>query len=147
MSDANRTPSSFLGSGWSFPPDFGAGNDVVMTDGQADIEGSLRILFGTAAGERFLVPGYGLDMHDLQFESISTGLRNALRDRIKLAILMFEPRITLISLAVESPEYPHDGVLYIALEYAIRATNSRHNLVYPFYVGDAIETPPPTPRR
>ena len=147
MDQPVNRPPSFLGRGWSFPPEFvPAVSDVVMTEDQADIEGSLSILFGTALGERFLVPTYGLDMHDLQFEPMSTGLRTFLRDRIRLAILIFEPRITVVGLDVLNPTEP-DGMLLIRLEYEIRATNSRYNLVYPFYRSDAVEVSPTTTRR
>src|SRR2546428_14164210 len=147
MEDSSDRAASFLGRGWSFPPGFGpATGDVVMTEGEADIDGSLRILFGTALGERFLVPAYGLDMHELQFEPISTGLRTFLRDRIKIAILIYEPRIAIESLEVGDPT-DFDGMLRIVLQYTVRATNSRYNLVYPFYVTDASEVAPSCPGR
>mgnify|MGYP000918148329 FL=1 len=46
-------PSSFLGRGWAFPPAFASGG-ARMTEDEADIDASLRILFGTTPGERFL---------------------------------------------------------------------------------------------
>lgn len=139
MADHTPTGTSFLGRGWSFPPEFvKTRGDVRMTEEQEDIDASLRVLFGTALGERFLVPTYGLDMHELQFEPMSTSLRTLLRDRIKTTILIFEPRISVLSLDVRNPTEP-DGTLLIVLEYAIRATNSRFNLVYPFYRNDASE--------
>ena len=64
-------PSSFLGRGWAFPPAFASGG-ARMTEDEADIDASLRILFGTTPGERFLQPKYGLDMHELMFEPLST---------------------------------------------------------------------------
>ena len=146
MDDATDRDLSFLGRGWSFPPEFvAATGDVVMTEGQADIDASLRVLFGTSLGERFLVPTYGLDMHELQFEPMSTGLRTFLHDRIRLAILIYEPRITIVSLDVRNPT-ELDGTLLIALEYEVRATNSRYNLVYPFYWTDAAEVAVPSSR-
>src|SRR5207253_1272086 len=57
----NRPARSFLGTGWSFPPEFRAGG-VVMTDDEEDIRASLAVLFRTAPGERFLQPKYGLDV-------------------------------------------------------------------------------------
>ena len=141
--NGSDTRASFLGRGWSFPPEFSdAAKDVLMTEGQADIDASLRILFGTAAGERFLVPTYGLDMRELQFEPMSTSMRTFLLDRIKTAILIFEPRITVLSLDVRNPT-ERDGTLLIALEYMVRATSSRFNLVYPFYWNDATEVSVP----
>lgn len=137
------TSTSFLGRGWSFPPEFTTNGDVVMREEVDDIQESLKILFGTALGERFLVPTYGLDMRELLFEPMSTTLRTLLKDRIKTAILIFEPRITLIALDVSSPR-AEDGILLISLEYEVRATNSRYNLVYPFYWTDAAEVAAPT---
>jgi phage baseplate assembly protein W len=128
---------SFLGTGWSFPPRF-AGNGVVMTADEADIQSSLQILFGTAPGERFLVPKYGLDMHELMFEPMSTTMRALLTDRVRTAILIYEPRIKLINLRIDSPD-PNEGTLQILLEYEVRATNSRFNLVFPFYRTDSNE--------
>jgi hypothetical protein len=137
--DSKATPSSFLGTGWSFPPEFvQKGRQVVMTSDEDDIRASLEILFGTAQGERFLNPKYGLDMHELLFEPTSTTMRTFLKDRIKAAILIHEPRIQLLSLEVDSPD-PSSGSLRISIEYEVRATNSRYNLVYPFYEHDSNE--------
>jgi phage baseplate assembly protein W len=137
--------SSFLGRGWSFPPEFvisgEAGHEVgevAMVADEQDIEASLRILFGTTLGERFLNPGYGLDMHDLLFEPMSTTQRTFLKDRVTTAILVHEPRIILLSLEIDSPD-PNDGSLRIVVTYDVRATNSRYNLVFPFYRSDSNE--------
>ena len=136
---ADETFSSFLGTGWSFPPEFDrAGGQVRMTADEQDIEGSLRILFGTALGERFLVPKYGLDLREVLFEPMSTTMRTFLKDRVKTAILIYEPRINLLGLEIDSPD-PNDGRLRIALDYEVRATNSRFNLVFPFYRFDGNE--------
>jgi phage baseplate assembly protein W len=131
---------SFLGTGWSFPPEFQAGGaaGVVMTTGEQDIEASLRILFGTALGERFLNPQYGLDMHELMFDSVSTTLKTYLEDRIKTTVLVSEPRINLLSLEIDTSGLL-EGRLQILVAYEIRATNSRYNLVFPFYRTDSNE--------
>lgn len=109
-----------------------------MIADEQDIEASLRILFGTALGERFLNPKYGLDMRDVLFEPMSTTMRTFLKDRIKTTLLIYEPRINLLQLEVESPN-PSDGGLRIFIEYEVRATNSRFNLVFPFYRTDGNE--------
>ena len=125
-----RSAASYLGTGWSFPPRFVTQRGGVdMTSAEADIEASLRILLGTVQGERFLNPGYGLDMHNLLFEEMSTTMRNYLKDRIRNSILIYEPRIDLVSLELSAPS-PEDGKLGILMEYSIRGTNSRYNLVY-----------------
>src|SRR5882672_5904846 len=131
--DAKDISTSFLGTGWSFPPEFvPESGQVAMTMDEEDIDRSLKILFGTTVGERFLIPKYGLDMHELLFEPMSTTLRTFLKDRVETAILIYEPRIDLVTLEVDSPD-PNEGTLKILLEYEVRATNSRYNLVFPFY--------------
>lgn len=135
--DNKEEYSSFLGSGWSFPPSF-SGSRLRMSTDETDIHESLQILFGTATGERFLQPKYGLDMHELMFEPISTTLRTYLIDRIRTAILIYEPRIKVVNLNIDTPD-PNEGVLSILLEYEVRATNSRFNLVYPFYLSNSNE--------
>lgn len=132
------TPTSFLGTGWSFPPVFSPRVGVAMASAEQDIRDSLEILFSTAAGERFLRPRYGLDMREMLFEPMSTTTKTYLEDRIKTTILIYEPRITLLALQLDTT-FQHEGRVAIILDYMIKATNSRYNLVYPFYeVGSEV---------
>ena len=137
MSDNSDRYESFLGTGWSFPPRF-AGRGVVMVSNEADIHESLIILFGTVAGERLFEPKYGLDMHELMFEPMSTTMRTLLLDRVRTAILIHEARIKVLALSIDSTD-PNSGQLNIQLDYEVSATNSRFNLVYPFYKTDGNE--------
>jgi phage baseplate assembly protein W len=131
--------TSFLGSGWSFPPRFANGG-VEMAHDEQDIAESLAILFGTTQGERFQQPKYGLDMQALLFEPMSTTLLTFLKDRVRTAILIHEPRIKLLNLEIAGTGADADaGNLSILLEYEVRATNSRFNLVFPFYRTDSNE--------
>lgn len=141
MSDnITDTPqTSFLGTGWSFPPEFvRETGQVLMTSDEDDIRCSLVILLGTAIGERFLNPEYGLDMHEMLFEPLSTTMKTFLQDRVKTAILIYEPRINLLSLELDTSSQ-YEGKIFVILDYEVRATNSRYNLVYPFYVSDGNE--------
>jgi len=137
MADPQR--DDFLGRGWSYPPSFDrdAGSVAMVADEQ-DIEESLRILFGTQRGERLFHPKYGLDVNDLLFEAMSTTMRTLLEDRVKIGILVYEPRIEPLAVTVHSQE-PASGELHIELDYRVRATNSRYNLVFPFYRSDSNE--------
>lgn len=133
------TYTSFLGNGWSFPPEFVLETgEVVMTADEDDIQSSLKILFGTAIGERFFNPKYGLDMQEMLFDPISTTMKTDLEDRVKIAILIYEPRIELLSLDLDTTAQ-NEGKVSIAIEYKVRATNSRYNLVYPFNTTDSNE--------
>ncbi len=136
--ESNMPYTSFLGTGWGFPPEFIPETGVAMTSDEEDIDRSMRILFGTAIGERFLTPKYGLDMHEILFEPVSTTMKTFIKDRVKTAILIYEPRINLLSLELDTSAQP-EGKISIVLEYEVRATNSRYNLVYPFYTTDSNE--------
>lgn len=128
--------TSFFGTGWSFPPEFLlTTGEVVMTADEDDIQSSLKILFGTGIGERIFNPKYGLNMKEMLFEPLSTTLKTDLTDRVKIAILIYEPRIELLSLELYTTA-ENEGKISIVMEYKVRATNSRYNLVYPFNINN-----------
>jgi phage baseplate assembly protein W len=128
---------SFLGTGWGFPPTFGAGGSAVeMVSGVDDIRQSLEILLATRLGERVMQDEFGCDLTAVLFEEIDQGLSNALTGLITDAILYHEPRIELDRLDI-SEDRAAEGLLLISLDYTVRNTNARFNMVYPFYVNEA----------
>jgi phage baseplate assembly protein W len=132
-----RDEGSFLGRGWRFPPAFSQGGaEVEMVSAAEDVHQSLQILLATRPGERVMHEGFGCDLQHVLFDEIDQGMINTLNRLISDAILYHEPRITLDRLDIsESAQEP--GLLLIQLEYTIRSTNSRYNMVYPFYVNEA----------
>lgn len=129
---------SFLGRGWAFPPAFTHGGaEVAMVAGAEDVHESLRILLGTLPGERVMQEEFGCDLPGVQFEEMDQGLVNTMTRMIGDAILEYEPRVTLDQLEVDDDEAVA-GLLLIRIDYTIRATNSRYNMVYPFYLNEAV---------
>lgn len=128
----------FLGRGWSFPPTFDrARGTVLMVSAEQDIRQSLQILFSTIRTERVLLPDYGCDLSSVVFDSIDEALELRVKHLVGDAILFFEPRIlvTAADIAVTAdPGQP--GLLRIHLSFLIRQTNTRSNMVYPFYCGE-----------
>lgn len=130
---------SFLGRGWSFPPEFSkTSKQVKMLEGDADIQSSLEILLSTRLGERIMVPNYGCNLDEMLFQSLDLTLKTFVIDLIKTAILYHEPRIEVNEINLFS-DNELEGVLLIDIEYTIRTTNSRRNMVYPFYKGEGNE--------
>jgi phage baseplate assembly protein W len=124
--------NSFLGRGWSFPTSFNnVSGQIAMLEGAEDIESSLQILLSTALGERILQPKYGCNLSDMVFENLDTTLKTEMRNRIEVAILYFEPRIDIEKIELVQSEL--EGVIIISIDYIVRATNTRSNLVFPFY--------------
>jgi phage baseplate assembly protein W len=130
--------ASFLGTGWSFPPTFTEGGaDVATVFDAEDIHQSLQILFATSLGERVMQDDYGCDLSRFLFEEIDRSLINSLTGLVSDAILFHEPRIALNNLQISDAE-AEAGLLLIQIAYTIRTTNSRYNMVYPFYLREAI---------
>ncbi|NOT50459.1 MAG: GPW/gp25 family protein [Chitinophagaceae bacterium] len=137
----DKSNYSFLGRGWSFPPQFEkSAKTVVMLEDEQDIRSSLEILLSTAVGERVMDVNYGCNMDELIFESLSTSAITIIKDKIEKAILFFEPRIEVTKLDLNTDSINIlEGRVLIEIEYIISATNSRYNFVYPFYVNEGTE--------
>jgi phage baseplate assembly protein W len=129
---------TFLGTGWSFPPTFTSGGaDMETVSGVEDIRQSLEILFATERGERVLQEDFGSDLSRYLFEEIDRDLIQNLTSLISDAILYHEPRIRLNDLEISEAE-AEAGLLLINLDFTVRSTNSRFNMVYPFYLSEAV---------
>jgi phage baseplate assembly protein W len=127
----------FLGRGWGFPVTFGnQGRAVSVAEAEEDVQQSLEILLSTHVGERVLNPTFGWKRDSLMFEPLSTSFAAYLTQEIETAVLFFEPRITLNTVNFES-EPDQEGLVLIRIDYTIKTTNTRTNLVYPFYVTEA----------
>lgn len=131
--------TSFLGTGWTFPPTFDAGGyNARMSSDEIDIRESLEILLTTKLGERIMVPDYGCNLEDLLFSPMDLTLKTTVIDQIRTAILYHEPRIDAQAIDITDGDVLQ-GELLIKIDYIIRATNSRANLVFPFYKEEGSE--------
>jgi uncharacterized protein len=125
---------SFLGTGWSFPPEFSLKKkDVLLVEAKEDIDQSLMILLSTRPGERILNPQFGCRIHNMVFEIMDEGTKTLAVEHIKQAILFFEPRIIVDNVIFDTSDI-YNGLLMITINYTIRTTNTRSNMVYPFYL-------------
>jgi phage baseplate assembly protein W len=130
---------TFLGTGWSFPPVFDKVTGTVqLVSDVEDIAQSLQILLSTTPGERVMQPGFGCNLDVMLFEPITTTLIAYIKDMIETAILYFEPRIELDAVQINTLQVG-EGLVLIELQYTILSTNSRYNLVYPFYLEEGSE--------
>lgn len=130
---------SFLGKGWSFPPEFTKETKAVkMLEDEADINSSLEILLSTRLGERIMLPEYGCNLDELLFKPLNLTLKTYVIDLIKKAILYHEPRIDVNRIAID-PINERAGELLINIDYTVRTTNSRKNMVFPFYKAEGSE--------
>lgn len=123
----------FLGRGWSFPPTFNLSiGGVEMLEEEADVASSLEILLSTAQGERVMLPQYGCNLDELVFENLDTRMKTLMADKVESAILYHEPRVELESVKLDERN-ELGGVVLIEIIYRVKFTNSRFNLVFPYY--------------
>jgi phage baseplate assembly protein W len=126
---------SFLGVGWAFPVQVDAGGRVVMSQYEKDIKEAILIILGTAKGERVMRPDFGCGIHDYVFSVINTDTLTLVEASVREALTVWEPRIELIGVTV-SADKASEGKLMINIDYKVRTTNNRFNLVYPFYLSE-----------
>ncbi len=125
---------SFLGRGWAFPPafNFERGTTELVED-EKDIQESIRIIIETIPGERMMFPAFGCGIRKFVFESNDPTHISMLKDSIYDALLYNEPRIKIEKIEIEDDTQVY-GLIHIHLFYTVIITNTRSNMVFPFYL-------------
>jgi uncharacterized protein len=130
--------SDIIGSGLSFPIGVDHHGAIGLARGEQDIEQAIKIVLGTAPGERQMRPEFGCGIHDFIFDTIDAELIGNMDHAIRAAIDRWEPRIEITNIDFDLARMG-DGMLEIELTYMVLATSRQYNLVYPFYVIPAEE--------
>ena len=130
---------SFLGVGWAYPPRVDLSGKLSTAAFEEDIRQAIMIIIGTAPGERVMRPDFGAGLKALVFEPINTTSMALVKNRVEKALNDWEPRIDVEETKVTT-DPAERNILLIDVTYRIRATNSVHNLVYPFYLLEGQRT-------
>jgi phage baseplate assembly protein W len=125
----------FLGVGWKFSVQTDSRSMIKLSRYEEDIKEAIWIILGTSRGERVMRPDFGCGIHDFVFESINASTLANIEQSVREALILWEPRIKLVDVNV-SDDQIDNGKLIISIEYIVTATNSRFNLVYPFYLNE-----------
>lgn len=123
----------FLGLGWKFPVSVESTRKISMSEYETDIKEAIRIILGTAKGERVMRPDFGCGIHDFVFSPINKATISLVENTVREGLVRWEPRIELIKVEA-NPEASAEGILLVSIDYRVRVTNNRFNLVYPFYL-------------
>jgi Bacteriophage baseplate protein W len=123
----------FIGRGWAFPLRTDATGGIALVSREREIEEAIRLIIGTAPGERPMRPEFGCRIHDYVFSSADGTTASEIGAEVKNALRRWEPRIDVEDVVV-SFDARDAAVMYIDIRYSIRRTNDRRNLVFPFYV-------------
>ncbi|MEZ0471122.1 GPW/gp25 family protein [Luteimonas salinilitoris] len=140
---SDKHERGFLGTGWNYslypavPADAGVGLDenqrIAEANGEEVVHQSIWLILSTAIGERVSRPDFGCAIHDLVFSPINAATMGQVDHAVRQALEVWEPRIDLLDVRAE-PSQGSAGAVTIEVLYVIRTTNSRFNMVYPFYL-------------
>ena len=123
----------FIGRVWTFPLLTDATGGIALVSREQEIEEAIRLILGTAPGERPMRPEFGCRIHEYVFSSADGTTASAIAAEVTSALRRWEPRVDVEDVLV-SFDARDASVMYIDIRYAIRRTNDRRNLVFPFYV-------------
>lgn len=132
--------AEFIGKGWRFPIE-GEKNAAGVGFARADYEDSVRqsilIILSTAKGERLMRPDFGCGLHELVFAINSSATRGMAEFQVREALQNWEPRIDVVDVQAVAGGDRGEQLL-IDIDYRVRVTDTRFNLVYPFYLDRPI---------
>lgn len=130
--------TSFLGRGWSFPPAFDAyDGSAEMVAGQEDVQQAIQLILSVTPGERQMFPEFGCNLRQFVFGGLDASTITMMETEVRSALLHFEPRIDVDRIVVTRAADNTPGAVVITIDYRVRDSNRRYNLVYPYYLNEA----------
>jgi phage baseplate assembly protein W len=131
----------FLGVGWRFPVEIDAREPTqkrfALAEYEESVKQAIRIILYTAKGERVMRPDFGCGLHELVFAPNDAATRGMAEHYVSEALRLWEPRIEVLQVKATASG-AQDEELRISIDYRVRATDSRFNAVYPFYLERGI---------
>jgi hypothetical protein len=125
--------TDFIGRGWAFPIRTDTNGGIALVSKEREIAEAIRVILSTTPGERPMRPDFGCRIHDFVFSSADSTTAAAISSEVARALAMWEHRIDVDAVNVlYTAEDP--SVFYIDIDYHMKRTNDRYNLVFPFYV-------------
>lgn len=124
---------AFLGAGMKFPPQIDPGTGrFALSSGAQNVKESVYIILMTNRGERWLDPDFGSEIMRYTFMDTSLTMLNLLSSDLRTLLMEQEPRISDVTVDID-PEVK-DGCMLVNVAYTVADTNTRDNLVFPFYL-------------
>ncbi len=121
----------FLGQGLKFPISVKK-SKICTSAGNDSIKESIILILGTAIGERVMRPDFGCRLNEMVFASNDMGTATLIQNYVEEALMKWEPRIKVSD--VSTNVRPDSTTMEIFIEYTVKSSNSKENLVYPFYL-------------
>ena len=128
----------FFGSGMKFPPQINpATGRFEVAKGETSIKESVYLILMTQKSERWIRPEFGSSLMNYTFMDTSATMLNVMARDVASDLMSQEPRLADVNVRIDSSSKP--GCLIIYIDYLVRQTNVRDNLVFPFYLDTTWE--------
>jgi uncharacterized protein len=122
-----------LGTGVAFPVvPAPATRTLRWRDGGEKVRDAIRLILATERGERVMRPTFGAGLRRFLMEPNSVATRALIEREVTDALEAWEPRITLVEVAVSPGSDP--ALVNITIRYEHVRDGSTDVLVYPFYL-------------
>ncbi|MGI8683980.1 MAG: GPW/gp25 family protein [Acidimicrobiales bacterium] len=123
---------AFVGRGWAYPVGTDESGGIALVGGDRELLEAIRLIIGTAMGERPMRPEFGCAIHDMVFGAVDQYLAGQIAYAVRQSLLRWEPRIDVMGVDVTADD-SNRALVYIDICFTRRGTNDPRNLVFPFY--------------
>lgn len=122
----------FVGQGLSFPMKVTPGGSLALVGNDEELRQAIRLILGTAYGERPMRPEFGCGIHDLVFAPANATTAGLAAYEVRRSLTRWEPRVDVDSVDVSFDE-ADTSRMYVSVTYKLKGSNDPRNLVFPFY--------------
>lgn len=123
----------FLGRGIAFPMGADAYGALRVATHEDSVSQAVKLILGTAVGERVMRPDFGCRIHDLVFHPVNPNTCSMVTLYTREALTKWEPRIEDVQVKAY-PDPTQENTILINIQYRVRRTNNMTNMVYPFFL-------------
>jgi phage baseplate assembly protein W len=124
--------ADFIGAGWAFPIRPNANGGIALVRRERELEDAMRIILSTYPGERPMRHEFGSRIRDYVFDGMTPSRMAELEVEVRSSLQRWEPRADVVNVRINRDDADR-GLVYIDIEYQVKMTNDRRNLVFPFY--------------
>lgn len=122
----------FIGRGISFPLRTTASGMLATVGQDQELREAMRLILGTAKGERPMRPEFGCGIHDLIFAPANSTTAGLVAQEVRRSLSRWEPRVEVDDVTIRYDE-ANTALMYVGITYKVKGGNDPRNLVFPFY--------------
>ena len=128
----------YLGIGMKFPPQVNkATGRFVLSSQEENVKESIYLILVTQKTERFMRPEFGSEILSYAFADTSETMLALMQRELERDILQNEPRVENVTIRMDAKS--RSGYLMIYIDYQLRGSSIRDNMVFPFYLSGEPE--------